>query len=298
MFLNIVVGIFANPPDPSFLQEAPQWYILFSLLNAPVYEELVFRALMIGVPLMFGSLYVRAIGIAKGRLPAGTTRGAYLAGSLRYLLGGGMSRKSPRAVLLPASLFLLASSIVFGLAHGPGYGDWKIAPVAVAGLAMGYLFLRHGLHVAIMFHFATDAFIATYEFVGGSSSLGIAMNLGFFLLLFPGAGFFAYYLLYSGRLARDVLRPTSPARPGTPIAAPPPGAPAWGPAPAPYAPVAPWGAAPRPAPPSPVPPGYAPTTRPPGYGTSPVEYRCPRCAWVEAAYEGGHFRCLRCGYVS
>ena len=97
-----------------------------------------------------------------------------------------MSRKSPRAVLLPASLFLLASSIVFGLAHGPGYGDWKIAPVAVAGLAMGYLFLRHGLHVAIMFHFATDAFIATYEFVGGSSSLGIAMNLGFFLLLFPG----------------------------------------------------------------------------------------------------------------
>jgi len=46
-----------------------------------------------------------------------------------------------------------------------------------------------------------------------------------------------------------------------------------------------------------VPVSYVPATRPPGYGTSPVEYRCPRCAWVEAAYENGRFRCMRCGYV-
>src|SRR3989449_9122079 len=157
--------------------------------------------------MMLGSLYLRATRIARGRVPGGSTRGRYVAGALRYLVGGGMSRRTPLPVLLPATLFLVASSVVFGLAHAPGYGIWKVLPTTVAGLAMGYLFLRHGLHAAILFRFATDVFVAT-AYVGGiDSALGIAMNLSFFFLIVPGAGFFAYYVLYVFRLVQDVVRP-------------------------------------------------------------------------------------------
>ena len=297
MFVNIVVGLVAQPPAPSFVQEIPQWYFLFQLVNAPVYEELLFRAMMIGLPLALGSLYLRAIAVSRGRLPPASTKGRYLLGSLRYLVGGGMSRRTPLSLLLPASLFLIVSSILFGLAHAPGYGDWKVLPTTVGALAMAYLFLRHGLHAAIIFHFALDVFVATAYLVGLSSPLGIAMDLGFFFLIIPGAGFFAYYVLYIARLFQDVLRPSRGAGSPAPTrVAGPAGSP-----PAPYG----WYATPPgstlppagPPPPS-VPPAYVPATRPPAYGTSPVEYRCPRCAWVEAAYENGRFRCLRCGYVA
>ena len=296
-FFSILVGILSAPPEPTFFSTIPEWYLLFSLLNAPVYEELIFRALMIGVPLMAGSLYFRASNVVRGRLPRGTMKGRYLAGSLRYVVGGGMSRKASRAVLLPASLFLVLSSVIFGLAHAPGYGDWKVLPAIVAALAMGYLFLRHGLYASILFHFATDVFIATFLWAGQNSALGIAMNLGFLGLMIPGAGFFAYYLLYIARLTQDVFRPRVPGTPSaagaSPLGAAAPMGVAWGPYAQGYGP----GVPPAGVPPTPMPVGYAPATRPPGYGTSPVEYRCPRCAWVEAAYENGRFRCLRCGHV-
>jgi hypothetical protein len=292
--LSVVVGILTNPPEPSFFTEIPEWYLIFSLLNAPVYEELIFRVLMIGAPMALGSLVLRVSGITRGRVPAGSTRGRYLLGSLRYLLGGGLSRRSSLTVLLPALLFLGASSLVFGLAHAPGYGGWKVLPAGVAGLAMGYLFLRHGLHAAIIFHFATDVFIATAYLAGVDSPLWIAMNLGFFLLIVPGTGFLVYYVLYTVRFFQHVARPKATRiRPAA-------GGPANGPAMA-YPPYVPPAAPPGPAtglPPAAIPPGYAPAQRPPLYGTSPVEYRCPRCAWVEAAYENGRFRCLRCGYVA
>jgi len=294
--LSIAVGILTNPPEPSFFSEIPEWYLIFSLLNAPVYEELIFRVLMIGVPMMLGSLALRGSGISRGRVPAGSRSGRYVLGSFRYLLGGGMSRRTPLPILLPALLFLGASSAVFGLAHAPGYGIWKVLPAGLAGLAMGYLFLRHGLHAAIIFHFATDVFIATAYLAGFDSPLGVALGVAFFLLLIPGSGFLAYYFLYAVRFFQDVARPSATR---VRIAASGPGG-ADGPS-AQYPPYAPQGAPPGPVAGPPVaalPPGYAPARRPPLYGTSPVEYRCPRCAWVEAAYENGRFRCLRCGYVA
>src|SRR2546427_11655291 len=115
---------------------------------------------------------------------------------------------------------------------------------------MGYLFLRHGLHAAIIFHFATDVFVATAYVVGVDSPLGIAMYLALLVLgLSLGAGFFAYYVLYVFRLVQDVVPPRerASAAPGigggvpgggasAPGAPPPPASPApptWPPPPAP-----------------------------------------------------------------
>src|SRR5256712_1782450 len=270
-FLSLIVAILTQPPEPSFFSEIPQWYFLFSLLNAPVYEELVFRVLIIGVPMMLGSLYLRATGIARGRLPTGSTRGRYVAGALRYLVGGGMSRRTPLPVLLPAALFLVASSVGFGLPHAPGYGIWKVLPTTVAGLAMGYLFLRHGLHAAILFPFAVDGFVATAYVVGVDSPLGIAMYLALLVLgLSLGAGFFAYYVLYVFRLVQDVVRPRERASAAPGIGGAVPGGMSATPGTPPsMASNAPPMAPPATAPYLGVPPGYLPATRPPVYGTSP-----------------------------
>ena len=306
VFLNIVIGILTETPEPAFYQEVPGWYLLYLLLNASVYEEIIFRVLIIGLPLLVGSLYCRAANVVKRRAPAGVSGGRYVLGSLRYLYGGGLSRATSPAILLPGSLLLLASSVVFGLAHAPGYGDWKVLPAAVAGLAMGYLYLRHGLPAAILFHFAVDMFVAAASIVGFESDAGILISLLYLFLAAPGAGFFAYYFLYIARFIRDVLIPPgtrTPARglPGAPAAVAAAALATAPPAPPGYA-VPPGYAAPPANPPptmgSTLPPGYVPSSRPPMYGTAPVQYRCPRCGWVEAVYEAGGFKCARCGYVS
>lgn len=297
VFLNILIGLLIQVPEPSFFQEVPGWYLLYILLNASVYEEIIFRVLIIGIPLLVGSLCLRFANVVKRRNPSGVSKGRYVLGSFRYLYGGGMSRTTSPAILLPGSLLLLASSIVFGLAHAPGYGDWKVLPAAVAGLAMGYLYLRHGLPAAILFHFTTDLFVAAASLAGLESDLAILMSLLYLVLAVPGAGFFAYYFVYIYRFIHDVLIPPGGRAPAA-VAAAAPATPI--PAPSPYA-VPPGYPAPPaygPPPGSTLPPGYVPSFRPPGYGASPVQYRCPRCGWVEAVYESGAFKCARCGYVS
>ena len=45
---------------------------------------------------------------------------------------------------------------MFGFAHSFNWDLYKVLPAFLAGLAMGYLFLKFGLYAAIMFHFFTD----------------------------------------------------------------------------------------------------------------------------------------------
>ncbi len=301
IFVNVVAAIVAQPSEPSVFLQLPPWYYLYVLFNATVYEEIIFRVLIIGLPLLVGSLVSRIGDVLKGAVPAGKSRGRYLAGSFRYLLGGGMSRDTSLVVLLPASLLLIANAVVFGIAHAPGYGDWKVVPAAIAGLAMGYLFLRHGVAVSILFHFATNMSVAAITLAGDTSSAGTLLNLLLFVLALPGAGFFAYYIVYGFRLVQDVRRrasPPTPARAAVPTVS---GVPGTGPAGPEYPPrTAPPGPATPPAPPGGIslPSDYMPAVRPPGYGLPPVQYRCPRCGWVEATYDAGRFRCARCGYLS
>src|SRR5207249_6609828 len=59
------------------------------------------------------------------------------------------SRDSSKETIVAAWVFLIASSVIFGLAHAPGWGLWKVIPAMVAGLGFGYLFLRHGIAAAI-----------------------------------------------------------------------------------------------------------------------------------------------------
>ncbi len=266
LFMNVLVvllteALSGEPISPT--EDVELWELLFLLANASVWEELIVRVLLIGVPLLL-------IHLATHKLQPKAHR---------YLLGGGFSIGAIEVVLI------LVSSGLFGFAHLGGWGAWKVFPASVAGVAFGYMFMRHGLASAIMLHFGFDYLSMPTEVFAGGDSLGALMLFGLAALAWMamGAVFFGYYIL---RMTEFVTkgkyfeeRPAAPApypfyyaqqRAPTP---PPPvqrmqgdHAEVWGP------PTAPGG--------------------PPGF------FVCPACGHTEASWRDGRFHCLRCGTVS
>lgn len=293
-------------PTPIVVTDRNVWVYLYELLNASVYEEVVFRTLLMGAPLAFGSLVARVLELNRngGSRSGQAGAGRYLAGSFRYLMGGNLRGTSTKEALLAAWAVLLGSAAIFGFAHAPSWGLWKVVPSFVAGLAFGYLFLRHGVTAAILAHFVND-YASSLLFMGaGGDSVTILVGLLFLGLVIAGAGFFVWYSLYVVRqLSSLVSRFTGrPARFLGPTSLPSPHAPppSSAPSPPPFmatSPFSPPGAqAPRDA--RAVPPDYVPAYHPPPYGYPPVRFQCPACGWVEARYEGGRFTCTRCGRIA
>ncbi len=303
-------------PATSPIQETSgnTWFLLYDLARASVFEELAFRVLLIGLPMFLGALIFRAGRTSPGGMRARFTH------ALRYLLGGQLRATSSKEALLAGWILLFASGAVFGLAHDPSWGFWKVVPAAVFGLACGYLFLRHGIGAAILAHFLNDFLNAiVMEGVGGPA-LEAVLGLLLWGLLVAGAGFFIWYIIYAWQHLQDlrvrfgahlVRRPVpvGPAPPPGWGGTPPPSG--WAPGPSTFsyatspppttaATPPPW-APPPGAPPPPmrdpahVPREYSPTYHPPPYGFPPVRFQCPYCGWVEARYDGRHFTCLRCG---
>lgn len=303
-----------EPTSPINLTPENTWVFLFDLANAGVYEEIVFRVLLLGLPMVIGSVIVRAMELNRGTSGTGPGgAGRYIAGAWRYLIGGVLRRDSPKEALVAAWAFLIASSAIFGLAHMSSWGWWKVVPGMVAGLGFGYLFLRHGVGAAVLAHFVNDYALAlVYEGVGGTG-LEVILVLLFFGLAIAGAGFLAWYALDAWRhlvalIARFRPAPRAPIpSPPSPPPASPPGS-AYGSSPQmPFGmppagpPMEGW--SPRPAEPPPgysvrepgrIPRDYAPSYAAPPFGYPPVRFQCPHCGWVEARYDAGRFTCLRC----
>src|SRR5437879_12614680 len=147
-----------------------------------------------------GSVVLRIMDVNRGATGNGSgSAGRYIAGAWRYLIGGVLRRDSPKEALVAAWAFLFASSAIFGLAHAPGWGWWKVVPSMVAGLGFGYLFLRHGVGAAILAHFVNDyALSLTYEGLGGAG-LEALISLVFIGLAIAGAGFLVWYVIASWR---------------------------------------------------------------------------------------------------
>ncbi len=268
LFFDLVLALVLvwtgyEPSDPT--SDTPLWNLLFSLANASVWEELVARVLLIGIPLLAVDLLRRTVGSKPHR----------------YLLGGGFK------IGLVELALILISSALFGLAHYDSWGAWKIFPAAVAGMAFGYLFLRHGLAAAVVLHFAFDYMsMPTMVF---SESLGLTVVSAIGVLFWAGLGliFFAYFL---ARMAEFVTGQKyleeKPSLVGAPM-------------PFPQAYRAGDAYAPSPVQSMPQPHGYevrqqAPVQR------SPLSdgYVCPVCGYTQARWADGKLHCMRCGNSS
>lgn len=219
----------SSPRVPAF-GELPLWYQFYTFANASVYEEFAARTLLCGIPLLLAYIlahsarphYRTALGKGGAAVPVAARPVPYPAPSpqgaapavmevpslpgmstapvtlteyLRsrsarglwgYVLGGGF-RIGPLE-----AFFLVGSSLMFGLAHVPGWDIWKLLPTFVAGLGFGYLFLKVGVHAAILLHFSFDYLDLTATLV---PAFGTFIVLVLYLWFIVGAFFFGHYVV-------------------------------------------------------------------------------------------------------
>ncbi len=263
-FFSVVVALIfsgtRSTPTIGTLSEA-----LLVLASASVWEELVARVLLIGVPLLIIHLVLH--------------RRAALH---RYLVGGGFK------IGLPETVLIAVSGLMFGYAHyDGGWGLWKIAPAAVAGFALGYLFVRHGLVAAILLHFATD-----YLTMPGDvfNSIGLQGAIGLTTLVWIGAGavFFVYFTLRVLEHISGVEIMKSQARPL--MTTQTPGVSPYQPVPIPMQ--APGSTLQGPD------AGNAVRAGTVGHAFGHSYFICPSCGSTQARWINGRFQCLSCGRLS
>lgn len=273
---NIIFYLFVqssgvSPTTPSFdAQEL--WQIIYGFAQASVWEEVVSRILLIGLPLLLID------ALLSSSNPDHKMRKLH-----NYVLGGGF------AIGRKEAFFLVFSSIMFGAAHVFSWDAFKIFPAAVAGLAFGYLFLRLGVYAAILLHFAFD-FLSVPLSVFPDNNL-LTVVLGLTLIVWVVVGI-PYLLLYASKgvgwllgkrvwpdVPKATPRPSYGAHYGNYQYAPYP--------PAPYAPYA-GGNAPPPVMTPPPPQGRA--SDPTAFG-----FTCRNCGNREALYKDGTLTCTRCG---
>ena len=138
-----------------------------SLTFAPLREELGFRLVLIGLV-----AFVLCIG-----KPLRQALRALWRPSAAYegmLVGGAAS-----TIIWLATV---ASAATFGVCHvncgGSGGYNWSYFPAAAwGGLVLGYLYVKYGLHVAILTHWGIDYLGSVYAFFG-QSAYGVSATSG------------------------------------------------------------------------------------------------------------------------
>ena len=117
----------------------------FYVSLAPLLEEFIFRIILVGIPLFV--LY-------SGRA------------SLRYFLKCLWNPTSLNIINSKKAIFIIAFvGIVFGFAHiafGDSWSEGKFAQATAGGIILGWVYLRYGIVVSLLIHWATNYFIFAY----------------------------------------------------------------------------------------------------------------------------------------
>ncbi len=180
-----------DPTTPAFHKD-PIWEQLHTFAHASVWEELVSRVLMLGLPLWI----YHVMSGSRVREP------------WRYAVGGGFRIENAAFVLIFVQAF------IFALAHVAGWDFWKVIPTTISGMAFGYLFLKRGVWAAIALHFTFDYLGMTPRIV---ASWGVDIDLAFGLLELLWIGVGLVLLVHSvvllvregpGAVRRALLGPT------------------------------------------------------------------------------------------
>ena len=141
--INLVQESFGIVTVPPLAENDLIQFFYVSL--APLFEEFVFRIILVGIPL-FALYSSRA--------------------STRYFL---------KCLWTPASLNIVDSKkailvivfvgVLFGFAHiafGDSWTEGKFAQATAGGIILGWVYLRYGLVASLLIHWATNYFIFAY----------------------------------------------------------------------------------------------------------------------------------------
>lgn len=248
MIVQIVIPALLGQTSHVLPMDKERWQILYSIAEPPVWEELISRVLLLGIPLLVIDFVLNAVDKKYERKPL-----------KRYILGGGFSFGAKEII------FLLISSALFGYAHLSGWDAYKIIPAMIAGIAMGYMFLKYGLYASISFHAINNMIgLSTYMYTG----VGYTLLMGIISLLMLLLGI-PYLVNYTYKLAKWISKSIEK----------------------------PKGAVPQPSAAEYSPPEEEPEQE---MQTIPVSgtigFRCKNCGNDSAVFENGELVCTKCGF--
>jgi hypothetical protein len=137
--------------------------LLIGFTTSPLIEEIGFRVLLVGV--------VAAI-LCMGR----SSRIALKALWRPSFAIEGLAVGSGASIIVWAAMGF--SAVTFGACHVVCGNSWQIGKLPEAtygGVVLGYLYVRYGLHVAVLAHWGVDYFGSIYAFFG-QAAYGIPWN--------------------------------------------------------------------------------------------------------------------------
>lgn len=248
MIVQIVIPALLGQTSHVLPMDEERWQILYSIAEPPVWEELISRVLLLGIPLLVIDFVLNAVDKKYERKPL-----------KRYILGGGFSFGAKEII------FLLISSALFGYAHFSGWDAYKIIPAMIAGIAMGYMFLKYGLYASISFHAINNMIgLSTYMYTG----VGYTLLIGIISLLMLLLGI-PYLVNYTYKLAKWISKSIEK----------------------------PKGAVPQPSAAEYSPPEEEPEQEVQTISVSgTIGFRCKNCGNDSAVFENGELVCTKCGF--
>ncbi len=185
LIYNIILSLFTVTPEVPEFAEQPLWKQLHSFAVASVWEEILVRVLMLGLPLLIYHVLADRKEASVGR----------------YLVGGGFKIDTAAFVLIAIS------SMVFALAHVAGWDLWKVLPTVISGFAFGYLFLKRGLWAAIILHFVFDYLgMTTDVLIVWGIDITLLFNLFFFFWVLVGVVILVHYIVIMIDEGPDIVR--------------------------------------------------------------------------------------------
>jgi len=180
------------------------FFLLMNYTLAPLTEETTFRVIMIGVPVMFLSLVMfrdfspvkiaRALWRPSSVWDVEDEEGVVTVHSFKDATPSLFPRSSSdslkiRAIRPVVYAFLFISSFIFGYAHyasGAGWGPGKISEAALAGLALGYLYIKYGFLADVLMHWSINYVGSVFSFLAqGLWGVPFTSGTGSFLDIVP-----------------------------------------------------------------------------------------------------------------
>jgi hypothetical protein len=158
--------------------------LLVDFTIAPLLEESTFRLIMLGVPVLVLALFLlRGLSPLKAARVLWRPSAAWDVGEPEGV-GTERSFNETDTSIFPSNrsgslgvralrpivyVFLALSSFYFGYAHyasGSGWGPGKVSEAALAGLALGYLYIKYGFHTNVLLHWSINYVGSIYSFFG------------------------------------------------------------------------------------------------------------------------------------
>ncbi|MEA2070861.1 MAG: CPBP family intramembrane glutamic endopeptidase, partial [Asgard group archaeon] len=186
---TIIVPLFPDEGGgPDFSDQDPFLSIL-SLGWAGIYEEITFRLLIIGVPMIFitlGRFFIEKRKNSDELLTKPNDKfflfTPYDGGNSRLRITDIIFaiRGKYKRIGIPEWILIGISSLLFGFAHWEGWDGgwpaWKIIQATIMGFFISYAFVKYGIEAAIFIHFTNNVLIGLSLF---PSLLGIEWLAGF-----------------------------------------------------------------------------------------------------------------------